>query len=239
MISEAVEQETLEALRGIRRRLPEHTSYVPEHTSEVPEPSSTNMFINFGLQFILSGDIFQLPPIGNELYGDQGNISSRMSGSRTCSPHVITLVTIHRQADIQLINSINEIERGQNISAETETYIKNLSRNLPHEDEKDAVHLYATNLEADIYYHAQLHKIQGGTSTFHSEDNDDRYYLNKMLAPTTLALKQGCKVMLLVILSSTFVNGSQGVVSGIDKDSVSVMFNVGGKCLTWEGQIIY
>ena len=35
--------------------------------------------------------------------------------------------------------------------------------------------------------------------------------------------------MLLVNLSSTFVNGLQGVVSGINKDSVSVMFNVGGK----------
>ena len=60
-------------------------------------------------------------------------------------PHTITLVTIHRQADIQLINSMNEIERGQNILPETKTYIKNLSRNLPHEDETDAVHVYATN----------------------------------------------------------------------------------------------
>ena len=119
---------------------------------EIRDPTS-----NFGgLQVILSGDIFQLPPIGNELYGDHGKYFFQGEWFRHMFPHAITLETIHRQADIQLINSINEIERGQNISPKTETYIKNLSRNLPHEDETDAVHLYAINLEADIYNHAQL-----------------------------------------------------------------------------------
>ena len=104
-----------------------------------------------GLQVILCGDIFQLPPVPNTLYGDHGHYFFTAKWF-TSVFHIVKLKQIHRQTDVDFISIINDISKGIDISDETETYLKSLSRELNNDRHvsQEIFHLYATNLYKHI-----------------------------------------------------------------------------------------
>ena len=62
-----------------------------------------------GLQLILAGDLYQLPPVPDELYGETGKFCFQSPSFYSSVPHHIDLKTVFRQEDETLINSINEL----------------------------------------------------------------------------------------------------------------------------------
>lgn len=62
-----------------------------------------------GMQVILAGDFYQLPPVANELIGDPGNHCFKLSWFNNCFPHKVKLHIIHRQSDTTLIKSLKNI----------------------------------------------------------------------------------------------------------------------------------
>ena len=174
-----------------------------------------------GMQVILAGDFYQLPPVANEIIGDPGNHCYKLPWFDNCFPHKIKLHIIHRQSDRTLIKCINELEVGDP-SDESIAFLKSLDRPLPNEEE--CIHLFARNYDVDIFNYNKLQNLPGELKIYKARDEGSCHYLNKFLAPKNLGLKVGCPVMLVRNLSDSLVNGLRGTVSQLMSDSVDVKF---------------
>jgi hypothetical protein len=107
--------------------------------------------------------------------------------------HKIPLNIIHRQDILELISAVNNLEKGI-LPDECVTFLESLSRPLSQEKSATAIHLFAKNLEADMYYFIKLGELPGKMVSFASEDEGSHHYLNKMLSPKNLGLKPSCTV---------------------------------------------
>lgn len=65
-----------------------------------------------GIQVILSGDFYQLPPVPDELYGETGKHCFECSYFFSAIPHHIQLETIFRHTNCELIECVNNLEKG-------------------------------------------------------------------------------------------------------------------------------
>jgi len=179
-----------------------------------------------GIQVILVGDFYQLKPVENELYGDSGKHCFVLPWFETYFPHKINLNIIHRQDNPMLIKTINELETGD-LSDEGNAFLKSMDRPIPNEE--SSVHLFARNLEVDLYNYHKLQSLEGQMKVYHSQDEGSQHYLDKFVAQKNLGLKINCPVMLIRNLSDTLVNGLRGVVKKLDTDSIEVKFLINEK----------
>lgn len=101
-----------------------------------------------GIQIILGGDFYQLPPVANEIIGDPGNHCFKLSWFNNCFPHKVKLHTIHRQSDTTLIKCINELEVGDP-SDESVAFLKSLDRPLLNEEK--CIPLFARNYDVNLF----------------------------------------------------------------------------------------
>lgn len=111
-----------------------------------------------GMQVILAGDFYQLPPVAIELVGDPGNHFFKLSWFNNCFPHKIKLHIIHMQSDTTLIKYINELEVGDP-SAESVAFLKSLDRPLLNEEK--CIHLFTRNYDVDLFNHNKLQNLPG------------------------------------------------------------------------------
>lgn len=146
-----------------------------------------------GIQVILGGDFYQLPPVANEIICDPGNHCFKLSWFNNCFPHKVKLHLIHRQSDTTLIKCINELEVGDP-SDESVAFLKSLDRPLLNEEK--CIHLFARNYDVNLFNYNNLQNLPGELKIFKAKDEGSEHYLNKFLAPKNLVLKTGCPVML-------------------------------------------
>ena len=125
-----------------------------------------------------------------------------------------------------LIKTINELETGD-LSDDGNAFLKSMDR--PILNEESSVHLFARNLEVDVYNYHKLQSLEGEMKVYHSQDEGSQHYLNKFVAQNNLGLKINCPVMLIRNLSDTLVNGLRGVVTKLDTDSIEVKFLINEK----------
>ncbi|CAC5392062.1 PIF1 [Mytilus coruscus] len=132
-----------------------------------------------GIQVILSGDFYQLPPVPNKIIGDSGSHCFKLPWFNDCFPHKVQLNIIHRQSETELIQCINALEKGE-LSNENIAFLNSLDRPLPNED--TAVHLYARNYDVDIFNYNKIQQLQGELETYKVNDVGSDFYLRKFLA---------------------------------------------------------
>ena len=123
-----------------------------------------------GIQVILSGDFYQLPPVPDELYGETGEYCFESKSFFNAVPHKINLTTVYRQFDDNLVTSINEIERGEP-SQQTLEYVKSLERNITVTD--DTKFLFASNLKANLHNNDILKALPGEVKIYQAVDEGD------------------------------------------------------------------
>ncbi|XP_071176509.1 uncharacterized protein [Mytilus edulis] len=174
-----------------------------------------------GITVILSGDFFQLPAIKNELYGDFGHHCFLHPCFKEAFSHHINLEIIHRQSETLLVTAVNELERGT-ISENTVAFLNSLHRPLQDDHLEKAVHLFARNVDVDLFNYERIQKIPSQLYVYQSDDEGSCDFLQKILAPKYLGIKVGIPVMLLVNLSDDLVNGKVGTVTYIDNDSCTL-----------------
>lgn len=175
-----------------------------------------------GIQLVLSGDFFQLPPVSKGGDDASPRFCFEAEAWKHAIQHTMSLTQNHRQKDKKFTMMLNEIREGHASRATINTFRK-LSRPLRavSDDETEPIQLFPLRRGADSANARRLQDIQGPIRTFVAvdggsvEDDDTRDRLLKdCIAPKTIELKKGAQVMLTANVDSLLVNGSQGRVIG-------------------------
>lgn len=190
-----------------------------------------------GLQVVMSGDLFQLPPVSNtrrdrelvapppelvamrERYAKAGrNPNGFVTESLVwpeLNPVVCYLTEQHRQDTGQLLDVLTDIRQG----TVTDTDRQALDTRIGVEPAGDdvAISLYPNNRQADALNDSKLAQINEPEHRFEAESSGQVSLIKRlkstMLAPEMLSLKVGAAVMALRNdTNQQYVNGSLGTV---------------------------
>ncbi|KAJ5279645.1 ATP-dependent DNA helicase PIF1 [Penicillium angulare] len=175
-----------------------------------------------GIQLVVTGDFFQLPPVPEG--GREAKFAFSAATWNTTIQHTILLTHVFRQRDPEFAAMLNEMRLGQ-ISPSTIEAFRKLSRPLNFHDELDATELFPTRNEVENANSARMSRLSGEMMTFKAVDSGtitDQQYREKLLsncmAPPLINLKKGAQVMLIKNMEDTLVNGSIGrVVAFMDE----------------------
>lgn len=200
-----------------------------------------------GIQVLLFGDFFQLPPVEKE---------SGFCFDSKCWQELdlktVFLEKIYRQSDEQFIKSLNNLRLNQLTEEDARLFY---DREVNYDTSgSDVLHIFSTNREADNYNNFKFNSVEKRLHRFTSADKIhrkksviefDKKNLNEKLskfdimtwemfdkcckAPAALDLKEGCKVMLLKNLNFNkgLINGATGTVLELDDESILVKFDNG------------
>ncbi|CAI4063567.1 DNA helicase SKDI_08G0740 [Saccharomyces kudriavzevii IFO 1802] len=169
-----------------------------------------------GIQLVLTGDFFQLPPVAKK---DENNVVKFCFESnmwKRCVQKTILLTKVFRQQDNELINILNAIRFGELTVDMTKT-IRNLSRDIDYPDGIAPTELYATRREVELSNVRKLQSLPGDLYEFKAVDNaPERYQAlleSSLMVDKIVALKEDAQVMMLKNRPDVeLVNGSLGKV---------------------------
>lgn len=173
-----------------------------------------------GLQVIVVGDFFQLPPIANR--GERAQFCFESLAWQRANPIVCYLTEQHRQDDIAFLSTLGAIRRGE-LEDHVFEYIG--ERNvLPGEHPEDIPQLYTHNIDVDTKNTEQLGKLPGAERVFLMETkggtNRVEQLIKGCLSPQELVLKEGASVMFTKnSFDNGYVNGTLGTITGFDEDN--------------------
>lgn len=199
-----------------------------------------------GIQIILVGDFFQLPPVGLERVAGK-DFCFKSDTWKDLNLTTVYLKKVHRQTEIEYINALNNIRVGKTNIDDLKVFYK---RDMKPESTltKNLLQIFPTNASADAYNKNCFNEIDSEPHLFVSTDYLYTYENDKgkklvfdvkskkefsiadfncmknfdrdCKALRRLELKVGCRVMLLKNLDveGGLVNGSCGTVSNIIKN---------------------
>lgn len=185
-----------------------------------------------GIQLVLSGDFFQLPPVSKTQYNADGTahkddamFAFESDAWNECIKSSIILEEVFRQkGDEKFIEMLNDMRNGL-VTAESEREFLRLSRPLSCPAGIVPAELYATRSEVDRANNLQLARLEGETYLYEAIDSGTlsstvkSAILSNFLAPPRLHLKKGAQVMCLKNFEDGLVNGSIGkVIEFVDRD---------------------
>lgn len=209
-----------------------------------------------GIQILLFGDFFQLPPVG---LSDDENIDFCFNCRtwKELNLKTVLLTEVKRQSDLEFINALNNVREDKTDIEDLKVFFK-CDYEADFEPPRDILQIFSTNNRADAYNSQCYNEIEATPYQYSSKDelyiyskhgdcdviNLDSDEANKISeydhkcikrfnedckAPRTLELKVGCRVMLVKNqnIKAGLVNGSCGTVSALTKNSITVRFDNG------------
>ena len=198
-----------------------------------------------GVQMVFTGDLQQLPPIaGNNesvilsshyksLYFFDSDILS------TTPYYCIELKKVYRQADSEFVELLNHARDGRL----TESDIRQLnSRFIPGfvpNNSGNYIRLVTHNYQADHINEQELESIQSKEYTFNADISKD-FPKDSFPTSSSLVLKKNAQVMFIKNdPDKEFVNGTLGLVTSINENSIYVYIPTTGKSvevkpMAWE-----
>lgn len=178
-----------------------------------------------GLQIILSGDFFQLPPINRSNEPDLKDMVIYSEAWKLMNPAICYLTEQHRQDDEILTNILNTI-RDNTINDEQYKYLEDrMHAELP--EGVKATKLYTHNANVDHENNIELDTISADEKIYRmtSSGSDILVEILKKscLAHENLRLKIGAEVMCIKNnFEEGYVNGTRGkIVSFLDSNDIS------------------
>ena len=167
-----------------------------------------------GIQIIMSGDFFQLPPINR---GDSraGGFVVNSEVWRELDPVICYLQEQHRQDDEQLLDILNAMRAGDVRRHHAELLLAR-SEVFP-DDLEQMTELHTVNVDVDKINEAKLETLEGDEVVYSQMTTGSENYVENLqrsvLAPAALKVKKGALVM--AVKNSPerkYVNGSIGTV---------------------------
>ncbi len=184
-----------------------------------------------GLQMVLVGDFFQLPPIVQKTIQPQFEdfdyeaqdttpFAFRAASWVTLDPVVCYLSEQHRQEDTIFLNALSAIRRNEAGEDVMAIFAARVVTEVPTDL---ATKLYPHNADVDRLNEVELNKLSATTKTFTMESHGAPPLIEGLkrscLSPETLMLKVGAKVMFTKNSpDQKYVNGTIGEVVGFAEE---------------------
>ncbi|MEK7142259.1 MAG: helix-turn-helix domain-containing protein, partial [Patescibacteria group bacterium] len=184
-----------------------------------------------GMQVVLSGDFFQLPPIARE--GGKADFIHASDSWVRMDIRVCYLDEQFRQKDSSLEKLLNEMRKGTLSSASknrlTEICEKSSSSSKP----VFPTRLYTHNVDVDAENERELEKLDGKERVYEMSSSGKAHIADSLkkgiLAPGTLRLKKKAVVMFVKnAFDEGYVNGTLGVVEDFDNEGMPIVRTFSG-----------
>ena len=188
-----------------------------------------------GVQVILFGDMFQLPPVVTK--GDKLKLLEHYETPYFFSSDVIKrlpfpvleLQEVHRQkGDDTFVEILNHIREGLYLDEDMALLNTRLRKGYAPSEKESAIYFRTANWKVRSYNNIKLEQLPGDVVEKTAEIEG---YFPKEQYPTeyNLKLKVGAKVMLLRNDNDgqRYVNGTQGIIESFYEDEVRVMTSEG------------
>ncbi len=173
-----------------------------------------------GMQVVLVGDFFQLPPVSR---GDENvRFAFESEAWKELNPAVCYLTEQHRQEDEKFLSVLNAIRQN---NFQEEHFLHLNSRMTPYGKAPDGItKLFPHNADVDRVNSGELAKLPGEIHGFKMDSRGPRKLVETLakgcLSPEELNLKKDAVVMFTKNSPRDgFVNGTLGKVIGFDKES--------------------
>ncbi len=168
-----------------------------------------------GIQVIMSGDFFQLPPINRRDSGREGSFVTSSRAWHELDPAVLYLGEQHRQDDEVLVDILNSLRTGDLRRHHAEKLLERVDM-VPN-DPDNLTELHTMNVDVDRINAERLAKLPGDTLVYTATHTGAANYVDNLarsvLAPETLELKEGALVMAVRNdQAKRYANGSIGQV---------------------------
>ena len=172
-----------------------------------------------GLQVVLCGDFFQLPPV-NRSEGRAGGFVVNSTAWQALNPVICYLNEQHRQDDQQFLQILTAL-RAQQID---DDHLAALNSRFNQPIDGPRTELYTTNVDVDRINAAKLAKLPGAEHRYPMHTTGKESYVDSLkrscLAAEQLTLKAGALVMCIRNSQDrSYVNGSLGTVTGFDTET--------------------
>lgn len=175
-----------------------------------------------GIQVILVGDFFQLPPVKQ---GGSGKFVVFSKVWKQMNVKVCYLEEQHRQDDARLEEILNAMRDG----TLKQRHLDMLKSRIGHHATDSVTRLYTLNIDVENINNKKLDELDGDTHyylrTSRGQSWNDLQILQKnVLAPEILKLKLNAAVMAVKNdPEGRFFNGSIGVVTGFSRDGFPIV----------------
>jgi ATP-dependent DNA helicase PIF1 len=182
-----------------------------------------------GIQLVITGDFFQLPPVPDADKKREVKFAFDAATWSTSIDHTIGLTQVFRQRDPEFARMLNEMRLGQ-ITQQTVEAFKKLSRPLEFNDGVESAELFPTRAQVDGSNERRLRELPGNANRYDAIDTGDVNIRDKllanMMAPKSIELKMNSQVMLIKNLDGSLVNGSLGTVIAFSDERTFDMSNM-------------
>ncbi|KZC10480.1 PREDICTED: ATP-dependent DNA helicase PIF1 [Dufourea novaeangliae] len=182
-----------------------------------------------GMQIILCGDFFQLPPVSSR--DKKAKFCFQSDAWEKCVHFNYELRTVHRQKDPDFVNILNNIRIGRVTDSIAET-LKATAKQKIENNGILATRLCSHVREAEEINEFQLNELKSESKVYVAQDSDPSMTStmdNQLPVPGKLVLKVGAQVMLLknINVSNGLVNGARGVIIKFEDNVPIVQFKSG------------
>ncbi|GAC1387120.1 MAG: PIF1 family DEAD/DEAH box helicase [Candidatus Saccharimonadales bacterium] len=174
-----------------------------------------------GLQIILCGDFFQLPPV-NRTTSRQGSFIVNSKAWHELGPAICYLIEQHRQNDNKFLEILTALRSNDIRRHHVELLLNRQNMTISQNDV--VTELYTTNIDVDRLNSQQLGRINGKEHTFKMITSGKANYVDTLkkscLAVEELVLKVGALVMCIRnAQDKKYVNGTLGKIVGFHPET--------------------
>ena len=174
-----------------------------------------------GLQLVLCGDFFQLPPVSTGSSLEEKRFAFEASTWADSDFHVCYLQEQYRQGNDPLLRVLNDIRSGT-AGEHTKVPLRTRYKKEPMGNTK-ATKLYSRNINVDTINERELANLDSQERTYSMVHHGFSALVEGLkkncLAPNQLKLKQGAEVMFIKNdIMGRYVNGTRGIVVGFDDE---------------------
>ncbi len=183
-----------------------------------------------GLQVILSGDFFQLPPVSRN--GEDDSFIHTSNAWKNSDIQICYLSEQFRQQDNDFLHILNDIRSGEASDKSLELLSNRFNQAIT--SKITSTKLYTHNVDVDAINNLELDKINNKAKTFKMHYKGDSRLVeilkNGCLAPEELVLKKNAVVMFVKNnFDKGYVNGTIGKIIDFDSTGYPVVRTIKGR----------